>query len=241
MNVFQLYRHHWCLCEGDMNPMNAKTSIRYIFIFILVGICVFGLNACQLPASEGPQSNSDGFPVPASSEQTSGIDVSSLATQTAQVVPSATQQTPTVPTPTSIPAYPAATTVPPVPTATATPIVYVEPTQGSLPITYTVAQGDYPFCLARRFDVNLEELLSVNDLTLDSLLSPGDVLKIPQTGDPFEGDRTLHDHPTTYQIKPGDTINSIACYFGDVSPDMIIQQNNLTDDNWGPGDVLIIP
>jgi LysM repeat protein len=221
--------------------MSAKNMMRYIFIFILVGIYAFGLNACQLPASGGPQSSSDGFPVPASTEQTSGIDVSKLATQTAIVIPSVTQPTPIVPTSTNMPAYPVATTVPPAPTATATSIVYVEPTQGSLPLTYTVAQGDYPFCLARRFDVNLDELLSINNLTMDSLLSPGDVLKIPQTGDPFEGDRSLHDHPTTYQIKAGDTINSIACYFGDVSPDMIIEQNHLTDNNWGPGDVLTIP
>ena len=221
--------------------MSAKNSMRYIYIFFLIGICVIGLNACQLPASEGPQSSSDGFPVPASSEQTSGIDVSKLATQTAQVVPPVTQPTPIAPTSTSIPAYPIATTAPPAPTATATSIVYVEPTQGSLPLTYTVAQGDYPFCLARRFNVNVEELLSINNLTMDSLLSPGEVLNIPQTGDPFEGDRSLHDHPTTYQVKEGDTINSIACYFGDVSPDMIIEQNHLTDNNWGPGDVLTIP
>jgi LysM repeat protein len=179
--------------------------------------------------------------VPASSEQSGGLDISTYATQTAQVLLPGINQAPEVPTSTNTSAIPAATNTPAAPAPTATPIVYVQPTQGSLPTSYTLQSGEFPFCIARRFDVSLSELLSLNGLTLDSLVSPGQVLQIPQTGNPFEGQRSLHEHPTTYQIKSGDTINSIACYFGDVSPDMIIEQNHLTDSNWGPGDVITIP
>ena len=221
--------------------MNARNLIRISILIIVVGIFLFGLGACQLPASKGPQSNSDGFPVPASSEQSGGLDISTYATQTAQVLLPGINQAPEVPTTTNTSAIPAATNTPAAPAPTATPIVYVQPTQGSLPTSYTLQSGEFPFCIARRFDVSLSELLSLNGLTLDSLVSPGQVLQIPQTGNPFEGQRSLHEHPTTYQIKSGDTINSIACYFGDVSPDMIIEQNHLTDSNWGPGDVITIP
>jgi hypothetical protein len=150
-------------------------------------------------------------------------------------------QAPATAAATNTSAIPLATDTPSAPTATPTAIVYVQPTEGNLPTSYTLQPGEFPFCSARRFDVSLTELLSLNNLTLDSLVSPGQVLQIPQTGDPFEGQRSLHEHPTTYQIKAGDNINSIACYFGDVSPEMIIEQNHLTDSNWGPGDVIIIP
>jgi LysM repeat protein len=67
------------------------------------------------------------------------------------------------------------------------------------------------------------------------------VLQIPQTGNPFDGTRALIDHPTTYKIVEGDTLNIIACKFGDVSPDMIALQNNLSTPDLPPGEVLIIP
>jgi LysM repeat protein len=102
-------------------------------------------------------------------------------------------------------------------------------------------QGEYPYCIARRFDVDSNELLSINGLTNNSLISPGDVLKIPQTGNPFIGERTLKPHPDYYEILSGDTLGSIACSYGDVSPDMIALQNNITDENYDPGDVIIIP
>ena len=222
--------------------MNRIGSSRTIFILMLVGIFVFGLTSCTLPASKGPQSNSDGFPVPGGSDQTpGGIDVSTFATQTAQAVPPVvvTSSVPSEPPPTS--QSPEATSVPEVPTDTSAPIVYVTATPGGSPATYTLGEGEFPFCIARRFDVNLAELLSLNSLTADSFFYAGQELQIPQTGNPFDGTRALHDHPTTYQIQSGDTIGSIACYFGDISPDMIIAQNNLNSTDLPIGEVLIIP
>ena len=68
--------------------MNRICSSRTFIILVLVGIFIFGLTSCKLPASKGPQSNSDGFPVPGGSDQTpGGIDVSTFATQTAQAAP----------------------------------------------------------------------------------------------------------------------------------------------------------
>jgi len=226
--------------------MKLKRSLRIPVLLLLIGLVATGLTSCQLPASEGPQSASgtnDGFPVPGSAEPTSGINISVFATQTAQAKPPEV-----IPTsnPTAYPAptdtIPVATSVPTEPSSTQAPITYVTTTPGGPPATYTVQAGEYPFCLARRFDVNIDELLTLNQLTTESLLSPGQELKIPQTGDPFVGTRALHEHPSTYKIQTDDTLNSIACYFGDVSPDMIALQNGLKSDTDLPvGEVLIIP
>jgi LysM repeat protein len=222
--------------------MNRICSSRTLIIVLLVGILMFGLTSCKLPASKGPQSNSNGFPVPGGSNQTpGGIDVSTFATQTAQAVPPIVAPS-SVPSenPTTSP-NPEATSVPGVPEPTSAPITYVTATPGGPPTSYTLEVGEFPFCIARRFNVNLAELLSLNGLTANSFFYAGQVLQIPQTGNPFEGTRALHDHPTTYKIQSGDTLNIIACYFGDVSPDMIYRQNDLHSTDLPVGEVLIIP
>jgi LysM repeat protein len=225
--------------------MNLKRSFRALVMLLLFGLVLFGLTSCRLPASKGPQlegTASEEFPVPGVTEQITGpVDVTAFATQTARVslpvvvAPGSTQA--------QNQAYPSpeATNVPGVPEPTAAPVTYVEPTPGNPPETYTLQEGEYPFCIARRFDVNQAELLALNNLTVDSLYYSGEEIKIPQTGNPFDGDRTLHEHPTTYKIQQGDTLYKIACYFGDMSPDLIALQNNLSTYDLPVGEVLIIP
>ncbi|HSB65673.1 MAG TPA: LysM peptidoglycan-binding domain-containing protein, partial [Anaerolineales bacterium] len=203
--------------------MNPRRCFRTAVLILSTALVMLGLASCKLPASEGPETTetSDGFPVPGNTA-TSGINISVFATQTAQARPPVivpTSGSNEYPAPTI--EIPVATDTPEAPSATATPITYISATPGGPPATYTLAEGEFPYCIARRFDVNLDEMLTLNNLTLDSLLSPGQVLKIPQTGNPFIGNRVLHEHPTTYQIQSGDTLYKIACYFGDVSPDMI--------------------
>jgi LysM repeat protein len=108
-------------------------------------------------------------------------------------------------------------------------------------MTYTLQQGEFPFCIARRFNVNQSELLVLNNLAVDSLVGPGTELKIPQTGNPFDGTRALQEHPTIYTVQEGDTLNSIACSFGDVSPELIARQNNLSSNEVKAGAELVIP
>ncbi|PWH12736.1 MAG: hypothetical protein DDG60_11785 [Anaerolineae bacterium] len=96
------------------------------------------------------------------------------------------------------------------------------------PTTYTLQKGEFPFCIARRFDVDPDELLALNGLTrAQSYFTPGTVLKIPQTEKRFPGERALLKHPTTYTVLSGDTIYSIACKYGDVDPLAIAAQNGL--------------
>ena len=226
--------------------MNLKRYLRISVLLLLSSMVLIGLASCQLPASEGPKSTSetnDGFPLPGSTATSGVIDISIFATQTAQArLPEVNPTSPPENLPTRTSVVPKATSTPSEPTATSAPITYVTATPGGPPATYTLAEGEFPYCIARRFDVSLTELLDLNGLTLDSLLSPGQELKIPQTGDPFVGDRVLHEHPTTYKIQAGDNLNRIACYFGDISPDMIALQNKLTSTSeLTVGEVLIIP
>jgi LysM repeat protein len=229
--------------------MRLKRTFRTFIMIMLTGVLLLGLTSCKLPASKGPESataTSEGFPVPGETQQTSGeIDANTIATQTAQANPAGvnpSQVPPVQPQVTSqTTPYPIATNVPGAPTPTSTPITYVQPTPGGPPSTYTLAEGEFLFCIARRFDLNQAELLNLNGLTAQSIVYAGQVLQIPQTGNPFDGTRALLDHPTTYEVQSDDTLNTIACSFGDISPDMIALQNNLSSDELSVGQVLVIP
>jgi LysM repeat protein len=128
------------------------------------------------------------------------------------------------------------------PATSVAPVVVPTSTPGR-PVSYTLQSGEYPYCIARRFNVNPAELLNVNNLSDGQLLQPGIVLTIPQTGDPFPGTRALHPHPDTYTVSsPEDTIYKIACYYGDVSPDAIAYANSLAAPyTVNVGQVLQIP
>ena len=226
--------------------MELKRSSRTLIIILLVGIFMFGLTSCKLPASKGPETanpTSEGFPIPGETQPgSSGGTVNMSATQTAQAYAPVTIPTNSPPQyTTQVPGYPGPTSVPAGATPTSAPVVFITATPGGPPETYTLAEGEFLFCIARRFDVNQNELLSLNNLTVNSLVFTGQVLQIPQTGNPFDGTRALKEHPTTYKIQDGDTLNTIACSFGDVSPDMIALQNNLKTTDLPPGEVLYIP
>jgi LysM repeat protein len=113
------------------------------------------------------------------------------------------------------------------PTATPEPTIMV-PTV-TRPAEYTLREGEFPFCIARRFDLDPASLLSLNNLSPNDLLEPGTTLQIPQTGS-WEGDgRVRNPHPTTHTVLVGETIYSIACFYGDVSPEAIIAVNQLVE------------
>jgi LysM repeat protein len=102
---------------------------------------------------------------------------------------------------------------------------------GNAPATYTLQQGEFPYCIARRYNLNPEELLRLNNLRdwNAQYLSPGLTLQLPQTGDPFPDIRALHNHPDTYTVSGNNdtTLYGVACYYGDIDPATIAQANNL--------------
>ncbi|HET58912.1 MAG TPA: LysM domain-containing protein [Chloroflexi bacterium] len=125
-----------------------------------------------------------------------------------------------------------------------------EPTEVTIPeITrpesYTLQADEFPYCIARRFDVNITSLLALNGLSTNSVLSPGAVLKIPQDSvwnTEAHGARALRAHPATYTVSWNDNIYKVACYYGDVSPEQIIAANDLVAPyTISQGQVLQIP
>jgi LysM repeat protein len=110
------------------------------------------------------------------------------------------------------------------------------------PATYVLQAGEFPYCLARRFNVNPDDLISINNLSNGQLYNAGMQLTIPQTGGGFPGTRALVPHPANYSVRAGDTIYSIACQYGDADPNQIIVANSLTSPyTLSVGKALYIP
>lgn len=114
-----------------------------------------------------------------------------------------------------------------VPTSTSAP-------SGAKPSTYVLRSGEFPYCIARRFNVDPEQLLSINGLSSAQAnsLSAGTTLTIPQGG-AFPGDRSWHDHPATFTVGSTydtNTVYGVACYYGDIEPSVIAQNNGISVD-----------
>lgn len=129
---------------------------------------------------------------------------------------------------------PTATSVPtaiPLPTATPTPADPVLYTSGEDGYTYyEIQKGDTITCIARRFNLNLNQLMSLNGVSSETEVQPGMKIKLPKNGDPwsvYDGKRRVYNHPAMYTAKNGDTLFTVACIFGDVRPEDIASQNNM--------------
>jgi len=233
--------------------MNVKRSILFCIVVMLavsLAACERNLTAPKTaPTTAVPQG---GVPPGTTPGVTDVIDmIYAQATQTAMA-----QLTGVAPPPEEVPALtePApeasavvpvqpATSVPVEPAATATPVppvVDVPPVE--VPTSYTLKGGEFPYCIARRYNLDPGELLRANGMSSASMFYAGMNLQIPQTGKTFPGNRSLHSHPTTYIVNAGDSLNKIACYFGAVAPESIAYANNMTPPyKLTPGQVLTIP
>ena len=98
--------------------------------------------------------------------------------------------------------------------------------------TYKVIKGDTLYSIAQKLDTTVDELKKINNLT-SNILSVGQILKIPVKIIDI-GDTEL------YQVKPGDTLYSIANRYG-ITIKELKELNNLTNDNLSIGELLNIP
>jgi hypothetical protein len=140
---------------------------------------------------------------------------------------------------TPIPFTPTATSAPP--TESSLPILV--PVTGGKPTSHVMHRGEFPYCLARRFDVHPAELLALNNLSDGYRIGVGSTVLIPQSGSPFPGSRALRNHPATYVVlAPDETLYSVACLYGDVDPNAIATANGIpTDAALYTGQPLQIP
>lgn len=213
------------------------------------------MSACKQPYSTPPAVTNTPidpnsfFSTPIPSQPSNMQDVENITTQTA----AAAIVSPTPGGATAAPADGATATSTPIINlpATATQAVAVVPTStpvpaGSRPTTYTLKQGEFPYCIARRFNVDPDDLLRLSGLSASQAdsLSAGTVLTIPQSGT-FPGDRSWHDHPATFTVGvtyDTNTVYGVACYYGDIEPSVIAQNNGISvDATLSAGQVLNIP
>ena len=100
--------------------------------------------------------------------------------------------------------------------------------------TYVVRPNDTLYSIARNYNVTVDQIKALNNLT-NNLLSIGQTLKIPSTGGSSEP--ALEEY---YTVTSGDTLYSIARRFN-TTVDNIKRLNNLTSDVLSIGQTLVIP
>jgi len=205
---------------------------------LLILVLVLALSACERSASTGPVDlteppAADGTQEPEATSSDPMEMLRQFATQTAVAMAEADAAGDYSPTSTvtSVP-LPGTTQVATLslPTSGPTQVVVINtpvPPTTSKPTSYTMQEGEYPFCIARRFDVDPNELLAINNLNSNSYFYAGQILSIPQSGNPYPAERSLLARPATYTVGSGDTIYKIACAYGDIDPISIAEANNL--------------
>ncbi|OJX44757.1 MAG: hypothetical protein BGO78_07040 [Chloroflexi bacterium 44-23] len=217
-----------------------KILYAMILLVILTSLTTVGCTRSATKGGGGPEMTSTAdipFPVAPSSNPRMTEIVS--ATQTAAMQKPTTGLDEKTPVPGDVSTIPAATDEVVQPTAKS--IVIVPTATPGKPTTYTLKDGEFPYCIARRFDVNPGDLLAINNI--GGNVAPGTTLKIPTDSKwPAEFERSLREHPGTYTVQAGQTIYEIACLYGDADPDAIIVANSLKEPyTLSAGQVLQIP
>ena len=111
-----------------------------------------------------------------------------------------------------------------------------------IPEVYYLHRGEFPWCLARRFDIDPQQILWLNGFFPGQVFYGGQPVHLPQNPIPFPGQRALRPHPAVYSAGYGDTIYSVACFFGDLDPLALAAANGLEPPyRLQPGRILTIP
>jgi LysM repeat protein len=228
--------------------MHKKSAILLLAVFLLS----LSLSGCFRPASTPPASAQVGTTptketaFPQATPQAGSVQAILNQTQEAAALsgtPVAAQATSTKAPKTVATAKPTKTKKP---TAEPKPTQDLSSFQPNLnperPATYTLKAGEFPICIARRYNLDVTSLLSLNNFAMDSRPKAGTKLRIPTTGTWNLGNRALHDHPAQYTVNSGDTFYTIACYFGNLLPEDIATKNGMEVGNkLSAGTVLDIP
>lgn len=216
--------------------MRKKNKVFLLLAILLVGLLITGCTRSAQTQNPGNTANND----TEGGDQLSAIltDVAA-STPVGEVTPGGDGGEGFAGDPTNVQVSspePTATSIPPTETPVPTAPAMVVPT------TYTLHEGEWPYCIARRFDVDVDDLLAANNLARGAVYPTGLTLTIPQNAGSFDGERMLRTHPVIYTVLYEDTFYSIACEFGDVYPEEIAAVNGMSlTDTLTPGMEIQIP
>jgi LysM repeat protein len=204
-------------CSKSLSQAPAVTPTKIPDVFV-----------SPFPSAENPMAMIEEFAKQTQAVQTVAANGGTPVTPQTIVAGTATPQSALTAAPvTPTNAIAAATTAAPAVATSSGPTITPIPA-GVRPAKYTLQNGEFPYCIARRFNVDPDALLRASGLTSPDVYYPGLTLTIPQSG-AFPGGRMLATHPTTYTVASSDeTIYSIACKFGDLDPAAIASANNLS-------------
>jgi LysM repeat protein len=217
---------------------------------IIILISVMAVSACTQSYSQAPAATPtlippDLFVSPFPSADNPMAMIEEFAKGTAAALTSTaggeTPGTPGTPAITAIVTTPAVTGTPSTPTnanvvATTPVVVTTGPSltplpPGVRPTTYTLQKDEFPYCIARRFNVDPDKLLAASGLTSPDIYYQGLQLTIPQTTTwPDPSTRSLRSHPDTYTVtgNADTSVYGVACKYGDVDPAAIAQSNGIS-------------
>jgi LysM repeat protein len=153
------------------------------------------------------------------------------------------------------------TPVTPTATATLTPTVTNTPTitptnTPNAPFEYEVQEGDNCTSIAEEFEIDIEVLLALNNLSSNCFITPGQTILIPAPGQELPTATPLPTDiaPGTlieYSVRPGDSLSALAEQFNSTMERIIEETNEYRRENdldemedandIFVGDVLIIP
>jgi len=229
--------------------MGGRTRIAIGVILVLTMFVIIGVAACT---REKPAPTSSPVWAPPTTRLTTPgptagatvIRVEETPTVVATTpVPTAAATTPLPPSPTptrvSQP-LPTPTPVPPTPAPPVLPTpVLPTPAPVGPTFTYIVKPGDTLYSIARRYGTSVDVLVSLNSLSNADDIKVGQELQIPGTAPtPVP---TPVPAPQVHIVQKGDTLYSIARYYG-VTPAELAAVNGITDpDRIYVGQRLVIP
>jgi membrane-bound lytic murein transglycosylase D len=129
-------------------------------------------------------------------------------------------------------------------TLTIVPFIAKEEEAGALPKgnEHRVSAGESLYSIARQYNIQVTELLTWNNLTIQNGLKPGQILKVVEN-EPLETERTEVKTPQvcliTHEVKASDTLYSVARQYGVTIKD-IMDWNHKKDFSLSQGEKLEI-
>jgi hypothetical protein len=180
-----------------------------------------------------------------STSETPALQATTAEATASQAAPQTTPS-PTTQVVTSVPASPvaSASAKPPVITAAPSTQVPYQPASASIsiPEVYYLHRGEFPWCLGRRFNIDPRQIMWFNRFFYGQRFFVGQPVFLPQNPQPFPGRRALRSHPATHRVGYGETIYTIACFYGDIDPLILADINGLSAPyRLNPGQVLTLP